>query len=118
VKLAVVVPPSVSTLLERVGVVVTAAVLYTTPFADSEDPLMLWPPEEAVVLVIDVADVVVVIEGITNDIPSLPIAKYAVVPLVGRDCVKPDPAAVNGLEPLTVATAVVQVEGIYNPTFT
>jgi hypothetical protein len=61
------------------------------------------------------ADVVVIV-GVVSAIPSLPMAKYAVVPLVGNDSVNPDPAAVKGFEPLTVVVVVVQVDGTYNPT--
>ena len=75
VKFAVAVPPSVSTLLDNVGVVLTAAVLYTTPLAVSPDPAMVWPPVEAALFVIEDAVVVVVIVGRANDIPSFPMAK-------------------------------------------
>jgi hypothetical protein len=118
VKFALVVVPSVSTLFESVGEVLTAAVLYTTPFAESADPVMPWPPVEAALLVMDDAVVVVVMVGAVSAMPSLPIAKYAVVPLVGNDCVNPDPAAVKGFEPLTVVVVVVHVVGTYKPTYT
>ena len=62
-KFAVVVPPSVSTLLDNVGVVLTAAVLYTTPLAVSPEPAMVWPPVEAAVLVIEEAATVVATVG-------------------------------------------------------
>jgi hypothetical protein len=118
VKLALVVVPSVSTLFESVGEVLTAAVLYTTPLADNADPVMPCPPVLADVFVIDDAAVVVVISGIPKAIPSLPMAKYEFVPLVGSVWLKPDAAAVNGFEPLTLAAVVVQEVGIYNPTNT
>jgi hypothetical protein len=79
---------------------------------------MVWPPLEAEVLVIEDAVVVVVTVGAVSAMPSFPMAKYAVVPLVGNDCVKPEPAAVKGFDPLTVVVVVVQVVGTYNPTYT
>ena len=75
VKFALVVAPSVRTLLDNVGEVLTAAVLYTTPFAESAEPAIPWPPVEDVLLVMEEAMAVVVIVGIARDIPSFPIAK-------------------------------------------
>jgi hypothetical protein len=75
VKFAVVVPPSASTLFDKVGNVLTAAVLYTTPLAVREEPVIACPPEDAALLDTDVAETVVVTVGGASEIASLPIAK-------------------------------------------
>ena len=54
---------SVNTPLDRVGVVVTEPRLKTTPFAVRAEPVMVCPPEDAVVLVMELAATVVVMVG-------------------------------------------------------
>ena len=76
-KLAVVVVPSVSTLFDSVGLVLTAAVLYTSPLAESAEPVIPCPPEEAVVAVIDEAAVVVVILGTASRGTNSPVLRRA-----------------------------------------